>query len=78
MTDYNEVYRRNDYAETQTRCRELLGGVYLALVDHEARATDWTHNQTVLSVKANLMQALDLLVPKMTEAQQIEEAAKRG
>lgn len=79
MTDYNEQRRQQDYAETQTQCRQLLGSIYLALVDHEARAKDWPANQTVLSVKCSLAQILEALTPQtVTEAQQIEEATKRG
>ena len=79
MTDYNDEYRRNDYAETQSECRALLGSIYLALVDHEARAKDWGANRTLLSVKCSLGQILEALTPQtVTEAQQIEEAENDG
>jgi len=98
MTDYNEIRRQQDYAETQAECRALLGSIYLALVDHEARAKDWGANGTLLSVKCSLGQILEVPTPKpgakeveaalngiaetasevYSEAQQVEEAAKRG
>jgi hypothetical protein len=79
MTDHNEIRRKECYAETQTECRQLLGSIYLALVDHEARAKDWGANGTLLSTKCSLGQILEVLAPEVvTEAQIIEEAAKRG
>ena len=81
MTDNNEERRRQDYAETQTQCRQLLGSIYLALVDHDARAKDWGANGTLLSTKCSLGQILEVLTPQsqeLTEAQQIHEAMKRA
>jgi len=73
MTDHNEERRQQDYAETQTQCRALLGSIYLALVDHEARAKDWGANGTLLSVKCSLGQIIEVLTQE-PGAKEIEAA----
>jgi hypothetical protein len=74
MPDYNEERRQQDYAETQTQCRQLLGSIYLALVDHEQRAKDWGANGTLLSVKCSLGQILEVLTPQaVTEAGRVAQ-----
>ena len=79
MTDYNEQRRQQDYAETQTQCRQLLGSIYLALVDHEQRANDWGANGTLLSVKCSLCQILEVLTPEpKTEADVLRELQNYG
>ena len=63
MTDYNEVYRRNDYKATQSEVRELLTQISEAVTEHEKRAKDWPANQTLLSAKCSLHLVLDSLKP---------------